>query len=303
VNPDAVLGFLILFISYGWKVGGLFESVCSAYQRWIRHPTQWGFERLLTFTARKYLSAPTQDTTNRLVWLFAHRLTVAIWVPYFAVFETLASFSTAIWISCLGLVFGTLQIVIPRKQNQPLLGENENTWGFGQLVPLILLIQPFSVVWEHLMIVPSKPAEEQPHSRSTTTSSETKTYEENDSRPLRETRPSVSLLEHLNTNEPVRPADRFQSQPTPTEQLVLRSSLFYINVYLVQPAVLIAAILAFTTDAYLIGYSTTGNWSYFCIVLAVYVGIAWLSTFCLLPWVALGRRPEFRAMICNVELE
>jgi hypothetical protein len=199
-------------------------------------------------------------------------------------------------------VFGTLQIAIPRKQNQPLLGENENTWGFGQLVPLILLIQPFSVVWEHLMIVSSKPAEERPDSRNTTTSSETTTYKDNDSHTVQQMQPSGSLMEYLNTNEPVRPADRFQSQPTPIEQLVLRSSLFYINVYLVQPTILIAAILAFITDAYLIGYSTTGNWSYFCIVLAVYVGIAWLSTFCLLPWVALGRRPDFEATTCNVDL-
>jgi hypothetical protein len=297
-----VLGFLILFISYGWKVGGLFESACSAYQRWIRHPTQWGFERLLTFTARKHLSTPTQNTTNRRVWLFAHRLVVAIWVPYFAVLETLASFSTAIWISCLGLVFGTLQIVIPRQQNQPLLGGNENTWGFGQLVPLILLIQPFSVVWEHLMIVSEKPAEDQHNSRRIETPLKTTISEDKDSHSTRQVQPSVSLLEYLETNGSVRPADRFQTQPTPIEQIVLRSSLFYVNVYLIQPAILIAAILAFTTDAYSIGHSTTGNWSYFCIVLAVYVGIAWLLTSCLLPWVALGRRPKLRATTYNVDL-
>jgi hypothetical protein len=261
-----------------------------------------GLRKLLTFTARKHLSTPTENTTTRLAWLFAHRLTVAIWVPYFAVFETLVSFSTAIWISCLGLVFDTLQIVIPRKQNQPLLGENENTWGFGQLVPLILLLQPFSVVWEHLVVVSGKPTEERPDSRNTTTSSETTTHKDNDSHTIQQTQPSGSLLEYLKTDEPVRPADRHQFQPTPIEQLVLRSSLFYINVYLVQPAILIAAILAFTTDAYLIGYSTTGNWSYFCIVLAVYVDIAWLSTFSLLPWVALGKRPVSRETACNVDL-
>jgi hypothetical protein len=297
-----VLGFLILFISYGWKVGGLFESACSAYQRWIRHPTRWGFERLLTFTARKHLSTPTQNNTNCFLWLLAHRLVVAVGVPYFAVLETQASFSTVNWISCLGLVFGTLQIVIPRKQNEPLLGENENTCGFGQLVPLILLIQPFSVVWKHLLVVSKKPAEEHSDSRSIATASETTTYKKNYSQPIQQVQPSVSLLEHLNRNKPVRPVDRFHSQPTPLENFVLRSSLFYINVYLIQPAILIAAILAFTTDAYLIGYSTTGNWSYFCIVLAVYVGIAWLSTFCLLPWVALGKRPELRLTTCNVDL-
>jgi hypothetical protein len=296
-----VLGFLILFISYGWKVGGLFESVCSVYRRWIRYPTQWGFERLLTFIARKHLSDPTIDSTGRLLWLLAHRLVVAVWVPYFAVFETLASFSTAIWISCLGLVFGTLQIVIPRQQNQPFLGGNENTWSFGQLVPLILLIRPFSVVWEHLMIVSEQPAQDQPESRSTATASPTTMSKDKDPHSTQQVQLSVSLLEYLETNEPVKPADRFEQKPTPLEQITSQSSLFYVNVCLVQPALLTAAILAFTTDAFSIGHSTTGNRSYFCIVLAVYVGIAWLLTFCLLPWVALGKRPERQAMTRSVD--
>jgi hypothetical protein len=66
VNPDAVLGFLILFISYAWKVGGLFDGVSSAYQRWIRYPIQWGFEKLLTSTAKKYISTHGQSHKTRL---------------------------------------------------------------------------------------------------------------------------------------------------------------------------------------------------------------------------------------------
>lgn len=107
--------------------------------------------------------------------MLLHRIVVAVWVPYFAVFETLASFSTAIWIACLGLAFGTIQIAIPRKQNQPLLGANENIWSFGQLVPLILLIQPFSVVWEHLIYVPKKHSQEEESDRSINTVLETAT--------------------------------------------------------------------------------------------------------------------------------
>lgn len=297
VNPDAVLGFLILFISYGWKVGALFDKACTAYHRWIRHPIQWGFEKLLTFTARRYYSAHAQSNTSRLGWLLLHRMIIAVWVPYFAVFETLASFSTAVWISCLGLVFGTLQIAIPRMQNQPLLGESENTWGFGQLVPLILLIQPFSVVWEHL-IVSNQSTEEQSEDQSINTV-ETTTYKEAESRVREDVRVPPLLLHHLVTCEPIKSADRILYQPTRVELIVLDSSLFYINVYLIQPAILAAAIVAFETDADLIGYSTTGNWSWFCIILAVYVGIAWLSTFCLLPWVALGREPQEWRTVCT----
>jgi hypothetical protein len=287
-----VLGFLILFISYAWKVGGMFDGVCSAYQRWVRHPIQWGFEKLLTFTARRYLSAHRRNNAQRIGWLLLHRIVVAVWVPYFAVFETLASFSTAIWIACLGLVFGTIQIAVPRKQNQPLLGANENLWGFGQLVPLILLIQPLSVVWEHLIFVPKKPTQEESEDRSTNTILETATPKALEARVNEQVQQYTSLLGYLAIHGPVKPARRVLYQPTPIESILLQSNLFHLNVFLTQPALLAASILAFYTDAYLIGYSTTGNWNYFCIVLGVYVGAAWLSTFCLLPWFRLGRMAE-----------
>lgn len=284
-----MLGFLILFISYAWKVGGLFDGVCSAYQRWIRHPVQWAFEKLLTFTARKYVSAHGQSSAQRFGWLLLHRIVVAVWVPYFAVFETLASFSTAIWIACLGLVFGTIQIAIPRKQNQPLLGANENIWSFGQLVPLILLIQPFSVVWEHLIYIPKKPTQEESEDRSISTVMQPATPKAFEARISEEVQQSTSLLSHLALHEPMQLAHRILYQPTPVERILLGSKVFHFNVLLTQPAIIAASALAFYTDAWLIGYSTTGNWNNFCIVLGVYVGAAWLSTFCLLPWFALGR--------------
>lgn len=284
-----MLGFLILFISYAWKVGGLFDCVCSAYQRRIRHPVQWAFEKLLTFTARKYVSAHGPSSARRFGWLLLHRIVVAVWVPYFAVFETLASFSTAIWIACLGLVFGTIQIAIPRKQNQPLLGANENTWSFGQLVPLILLIQPFSVVWEHLIYIPKKPGQEESEERSISSVLQPATPKAVEALISEEVQRYTSLLSYLAIHEPVRPAQRILYQPTPVECILLGSKVFHFNVLLTQPAIIAASALAFYTDAWLIGYSTTGNWNNFCIVLGVYVGTAWLSTFCLLPWFALGR--------------
>lgn len=287
-----MLGFLILFISYAWKVGGLFDCVCSAYQRWIRHPVQWGFEKLLTFTARKYASTQGRSDVQRLGWLLLHRIVVAVWVPYFAVFETLASFSTAIWIACLGLVFGTIQIAIPRKQNQPLLGTNENVWSFGQLVPLILLIQPFSVIWEHLIYLPKKPSQEASEESSANNVLGTATSKAFEARISEQIQHASSLLGYLATHDPVKAASRVQYQPTPIESILLGSKLFHLNVIVTQPAIIAASALAFYTDAWLIGYSTTGNWNYFCIVLGVYVGAAWLSTFCLLPWFALGRVAE-----------
>ena len=160
------------------------------------------------------------------------------------------------------------------------------------LVPLILLIQPFSVVWEHLIVAPGKSSEEEPKLTSTSNISDSTTTNNIHIHPTQQAQCSRSLLHHLTTYRPIKPADRIYSQPTSTEQILFDSSLFRINVCLIQPAIVTASVLAFVTDANLIGYSTTGNWNWFCIVLGVYVGTAWLLTFSLLPWVALGRAPQ-----------
>jgi hypothetical protein len=126
VNADAVLSYIILVSSYCWKVGGMFDSACAAYNQWTRHPTEWMFESLMAYTARKACLAYKQNSMNRLGWPIAYRLVVTLWMPYFAIFETLASFSMSIWISCLGLLFGTVQIAALRLQNQSILGSDED---------------------------------------------------------------------------------------------------------------------------------------------------------------------------------
>lgn len=192
------------------------------------------------------------------------------------------------------MIFGTLQIAIPREQTQTVLEQNENTWGFGQLVPLILLIQPFSVVWENLIIDPKSAQEEglDDGPAQATTESPTARKPSLQETNAQEVRQPTNLLQQLVVYEPVRPANRVRFQPTVIEQIFLDSRIFYINVYLTQPAIVTAAVVAFHTDAEWIGYSTTGNWSFFCFVLAGYVGLAWLLTLSLVPWDRVGRKPN-----------
>lgn len=292
VNPDAVLGFLILLISYVWKVGGISSKACAAYRRSIRHPLQFAFESLLAYTAKRCLPTHSGRSSASLLWLIAYRLVLAVWIPYFAVFETLASFSSAMWISALGLVFGTIQIAIPHQQNEELLGPNENVWGFGQLVPLILLIQPLSAVWEVLVVDSSLIREEQLY--PTHTSDDVQQEYMPTSKHATENSGALptTLLQYFADSKPMKPAERETNSITVAEQILFGSRLFYINVYLIQPAIIAAATIAYWNDANLIGYSTTGNWSDFCIVLSVYVGVAWIVTFCLTPWDITGRKPK-----------
>jgi hypothetical protein len=319
VNPDAVLSYVILVGSYCWKVGGMFDSACSAYRQWVRYPIDFLFERMLAYTARKVSLAYMHNSVNRLGWLIVYRLVVTLWVPYFAMFETLASFSMSIWISCLGLVFGTIQIAVPRRQNQSILGSDEDIWGFGQLVPLILLIQPFSVVWEHLIVARSAKEEEQEHEEDVTTVTQKEdvtavTHEENATASLGLTTPDLSiqdsntqlqrppqtLLQHFIDYTPARPSERLNHQPTSIEQILIKSRIFHIIVFLTQPAIIVATIITFTMDTRMMGTLATINWAIFVYMFANYVSLAWLVTFCLVPWDMVGRVPADWRTPCTI---
>lgn len=240
-----------------------------------------------------------------MFWLVAYRIVLAVWVPYFALFETLASFSSALWISVLGLIFGTLQIAIPREQNQPLLGPNENTWGFGQLVPLILLIQPLSAVWEVLIIDDRSIRED----RLDVGYGEDLDLARSDSKngsscnEQQQTHAQTPLLQYFATHKPIKPTGCTPAEPTTAEQTLLNSRTFYLNVYLTQPAIIVASVLAFRTDVDMIGYDTTGNWLFTSYILAIYVGVAWLLTFCLAPWDIIGRLPRAREASADIDCE
>jgi hypothetical protein len=51
-----------------------------------------------------------------------------------------------------GLVFGTIQVIIPRLQNLPQTESKESQWAFSQLVPVILLVQPLGKLTEHMFV-------------------------------------------------------------------------------------------------------------------------------------------------------
>lgn len=287
-----MLGFLLLVISWVWKAGGISSKTCFLYRRIVRYPVQYAFESLLTATAKRCAPTRSGRSITPLLWLIAYRLVLAVWVPYFAVFEFLASFASVVWISALGLVFGTIQIAVPRQQNQVLVGANEDVWGFGQLVPLILLIQPLSAVWEVLVVDANHIREEQLY--RTEPSDDEQQDQSSTSKQVTEhseTKPS-SLLHYLAAYQPVKSAERETITKTTVEQILLDSRVFYVNVYLIQPAIITASVFAFWNDALSIGYETSSNWSNFCIVLSAYVGVAWTVTFCLAPWDIIGRKPR-----------
>jgi hypothetical protein len=272
ISPDAVLGFFILFVSYLWKVGSLFAPVRRNYNHWVKHPFEDRLIAILRLPARKY------STTSGRIWLCAYHLLLCVCIPIFAVMEVAASFAASLWLSALGLVFGTLQVEIPRSQLLPYTGAQESSWGFGQLIPLILLVQPLGAVSERIWTSeddddskPICPNQELEHRRA--------------SEPSRT--PPGTLLHALADEGKV--SSMLFEQREHIKSILYESRLFSTLVWIVQVALLFSFTIVFWFDAETIGYTRTHNWALIFIVIGSMIGIGVITTLFFGPFSRLGR--------------
>lgn len=272
VNPDAVISFLILTVSYIWKVGGLFTTVTSAFASWIRDPLDRLMERILVATALRI----QHRRRRRHLWTF--RICLAVYLPITATLEALGSFSAALWLSTLGLVYGILQIVVPRSLVQSVdsnVAEKERLLTFGQLVPLILLIQPIGALTEHLWLV------EENDERVYKSVGETK-YNFS-----RSSHPGLPLLQFLTTYTVPKTSEA--SQRCQLRALLYSSKLFHSLIWLLQAAIVGTAIVVFYEDYLTIGFTTAGSWYFVSFAVAGYLGASLVLVIVVAPFSCLGR--------------
>ncbi|CZT23422.1 uncharacterized protein RCC_09136 [Ramularia collo-cygni] len=272
VSPDAVISFFILGVSYIWKVCGIFPSANSAFAAWTWDPldrlTKHGFATLASRIQRK----------GRRVDLWVFRMCLAVYLPVTAAIEALDSFSASLWLSLLGLIYGMLQILVPRALVQSYdsnLKENEKMLTFGQLVPLILLIQPIGALTEHIWLV--KEDDERVYSSN----------EETQHNFSRNCHPGLPLLQFLTTFDVPRASGANKRRQL--RSLLYSSKLFNLLIWLTQAGTISAAIVVFISDYYTIGYTTAGNWYYISFAIAGYLGASVVLVIILAPFSCLGR--------------
>jgi hypothetical protein len=282
INNDAPLGYAILVVSYVWKVSELFMSPQRLYHLVVRLPVRILLEKPLCAIARKY--ARRRQRRH----LIAFRLYLMLCLPPYAVLETLVSFSAAVWLSILGLVFGTLQIVIPRNQNLASTAELEEKWGFGQLVPLILLIQPLGVLTEDLGVRHAKH-----HSHEVEMESRTSRTSESN-RPMllpppktsnhRASMPLIGLMGDVYFQASTA------NEPSEFISAVGRSRLFTLLCGSLQLTILVGAVFVFMLDAWTIGYFRGGNWVFVSVAIGIYTFSSWFCIATLSPYSRLGKK-------------
>lgn len=142
LNVDSPFSFAILILSYLWKLGSLGDNSRAWLKKWFRCVPEWLLERVAAREARRPLPRPLGSRIR-------FRMLMLLYVPLVAWYEFLESFSASLWLLSLGLAWGSLQIFSPRNQAPDKVVQAESVWGFGQILPMLFLLQPAAATFEH----------------------------------------------------------------------------------------------------------------------------------------------------------
>lgn len=283
-NPDAVLSFLLLMVSYIWKMGGLFEPFRGAWQKCFRHPVDRLLETPLCFLAKRH------ELHRTLFWLLAYQGWLIFYLNTTAALEVLDSFSAALWLSALGAIYGTMQILIPRALVQaytPSIQAQEEEFGFGQLVALVLLVQPLGSVMEHLWL---KGEEEErvylAHRGSDSANGILDLFDEKGEALQQLRRESLSGVLSAYTMPAWQEDSAARMQ---LKALLYTSRTFKLLVWFVHFGIMSISIVLFTIDSFVIGYTTADNWFSIGASAAAFVGCASILGAVILPFSRLSR--------------
>ncbi|GAB1741054.1 hypothetical protein NU219Hw_g6304t1 [Hortaea werneckii] len=142
VNIDSPFSFAILILGYVWKLGQLYNGSRTWSKKWLRCVPEWLLERVAIHELRSEHSWPFGSRMR-------YRIIMLVYVPMVAWFEFLESFAASLWLLLLGLIWGSMQIFLPRNSAPSHVIRKESVWGFGQILPLLFLLQPAAATFEH----------------------------------------------------------------------------------------------------------------------------------------------------------
>lgn len=205
-------------------------------------------------------------------------------LPVYALLEMLASFAASLWVSILGLVYGTIQVLIPRAQNQPFTRSGESTWSFGQLVPLILLVQPFGMLMEFVYPDELDKAEIKTRYGPQSLVAQLRKGQPGEVENFSDTTLVACLSEHPSSDERSRDHERAR-----IKRVLFKSRLFTALVWLIQFTIIGTGALVFTWDAASIGNSSTSNWATVLYASLGLIGVSVVLGAVCAPFSRLGR--------------
>ena len=187
---------------------------------------------------------------------------------------------------------------MPRAENLNWTGNSENQWGFGQLVPLILLIQPLGAVAEGFY--PGK-AERRRQQQEWNDELEKRSQQARDT-SARNTAPcpdashgsAINQRRHrfmhcISQDDPAGNVDVHEAVRSKCKETFYNNRIFILLCWLLQVTIAGAAAAALYFDYLTIGNGRSDNWENTVLASVAYIGISFLITFALLPFSGLGK--------------
>lgn len=143
------VSYVFLISSYIARAAALFESSEAYFRRSIRDRLLGKLEEALDRNVKHILDRTAHGRKASWAQKLCYHTYLATYAVTLASLELYSSFLTSMLWVLLSLVWGSLQLLIPRTElaGQGLIAE-ENTFGFGQIVPLMLLALPLVAAFE-----------------------------------------------------------------------------------------------------------------------------------------------------------
>ena len=141
----AVLSYFLLLSNYISRAAALFASSEAFFTKWLREKPGRLLEKALDRSVRyAMVGAQRKFTLRRMPYI----VLLATFALALAVYDIYASFFASLIYLLLMLAYGSYQVFFPRRQIPTEMVSSENSWGFGQLIPLLLLALPLLTVLE-----------------------------------------------------------------------------------------------------------------------------------------------------------
>ena len=146
---DAGFSLLLLVSNYTARAAALFESSEAFFTRNIRDRLLGKFGKALDRKVQQIRDRGAHRQKASWAQLISYRTYLATYAVTLAFVELYSSFLAPLLWSLLNLVWGSLQLLNPRTAlaAQGQIAE-ENTFGFGQIIPLMLLALPFVAAFD-----------------------------------------------------------------------------------------------------------------------------------------------------------
>lgn len=176
INPDAPFTYIALLFTYIWKMSSLLrkrfinqEGLKKRYDDTDLTRRPWFKDMPLAILSRQAKNTAFRidefrragmgshlhnksPTRLQFWWLsFWFRVILITYATSLALFDFLSSFIASLWALGLLLIWGSLEVANVRNKALPNVHALENSWEFGQILPMLLLVGPVIAVMNHFL--------------------------------------------------------------------------------------------------------------------------------------------------------